>query len=312
MRASLAELEAVAAVARHGGFRAAARELGASSSALSHAVAALEERLAARLFNRTTRSVSLTAAGELFVTEIVPALRSIERAMDEVGAHANEPSGRLLINTSPGAAHMMLHPIILEYARRYPRVTVEVVTESALVDITGAGFDAGARLADAIPPDMIAVPIFPRLRMIVVGAPSYLTGRPLPSVPADLLEHICVGMRLASGRLYRWEFERRGETMRIDVRSNLILDSTDLILSAALEGAGLAHIEEGRARPHIAAGRLVQLLDEWTPPFPGLSLYFAGRRHIPRKLQALVDLIRERASPGGRSSGATNHFHESL
>ncbi len=293
MMPSVAEMEAVLAVARHGGFRAAARDLCLSSSALSHAVAVLEERLAVRLFNRTTRSVILTTAGEQFVAGIAPALQAIAQIVDDLGANASEPSGTLRINTSPGAARMMLQPIILEYGRRYPQVTVEVVTESALVDITGQGFDAGARLADAIPPDMIAVPIFPQLRMIVVGAPAYLSGRRAPIVPADLLDHRCIGMRLSSGRLYRWEFERHGEAMLIDAPGNLILDATDLILDAAVDGAGLAYVEERGALLHITAGRLVPLLDEWTPPFAGLSLYFAGRRHIPRKLQALIDLIRE-------------------
>jgi DNA-binding transcriptional LysR family regulator len=294
MKASLAELEAVVAVARHGGFRPAARELGVSSSALSHSVAALEERLAVRLFNRTTRSVSLTSAGEHFVAEISQALRSIEHAVDEVGARASEPSGTLRLNMAPGAARLMLQPIILEYARRYPKVTIEVVTESALVDITGAGFDAGARLADAVPPDMVAVAVFPKLRMVIVGTPAYLSSRQLPTSPADLLDHKCIGMRLASGRIYRWEFERRGETILLDVQGNIVLDSTDLILIAALEGAGLAYVEEQGAASYIASGRLIQVLDEWTPPFPGLSLYFAGRRHIPIKLRALIDLIRER------------------
>lgn len=270
-----------------------------SSSALSHSVAALEERLAVRLFNRTTRSVSLTSAGEHFVAEIGEALRLIEHAVDEIGAKASEPSGTLRLNTAPGAARLMLQPIILEYARRYPKVTIEVVTESALVDITGAGFDAGARLADAVPPDMIAIPVFPRLRMVVVGTPAYFKGRTLPTSPADLLDHQCIGMRLASGRIYRWEFERRGETVITDVRGNIIIDSTDLILAAALEGAGLAYVEEQGAAPYIASGRLIQVLDEWTPSFPGLSLYFAGRRHIPVKLRALIDLIRE-------SSGKTD------
>lgn len=272
---------------------------GMSSSALSHSVAALEERLAVRLFNRTTRSVSLTSAGEHFVAEIGEALRLIEHAVDEIGAKASEPSGTLRLNTAPGAARLMLQPIILEYARRYPKVTIEVVTESALVDITGAGFDAGARLADAVPPDMIAIPVFPRLRMVVVGTPAYFKGRTLPTSPADLLDHQCIGMRLASGRIYRWEFERRGETVITDVRGNIIIDSTDLILAAALEGAGLAYVEEQGAAPYIASGRLIQVLDEWTPSFPGLSLYFAGRRHIPVKLRALIDLIRE-------SSGKTD------
>jgi DNA-binding transcriptional LysR family regulator len=146
---------------------------------------------------------------------------------------------------------------------------------------------------------MVAVPIFPSLRMIVVGAPEYLTGRRLPTSPTDLLDHRCVGMRLAGGRVYRWEFERHGEPMVVDVQGNVILDATDLLLTAALEGAGLAYVEEQGAAPYIASGRLVQLLDEWTPSFPGLSLYFAGRRHIPVKLRALIDLIRERPGQAG-------------
>lgn len=296
MTPTLAELEAVAAVARLGGFRPAARELGVSSSALSHAVAALEQRMAVRIFNRTTRSVSLTAAGQQFVADIAPALQLIRDAVETAGAVASEPSGRLRINTSPGAARMMLEPILLEYVRRYPRVILEVVTESALVDITGMGFDAGARLADAIPPDMIAVPIFPEVRMIIVGSPRYMEGRDRPSEPADLLHHTCIGMRMASGRIYRWEFERRAEALVVDIKSNLVLDSTDLILSAAIGGAGLAYVEEQGARAHIASGDLIEFLSEWTPPFPGLSLYFAGRRHIPRKLQALVDVIRENSA----------------
>ncbi len=154
MRASLIELEAVAGVARHGGFRAAARELGMSSSALSHAIAALEERLAVRLFNRTTRSVSLSAAGEQFLSEIAPALQTLEKAIENVGEHSDRPSGRLRLNMAPGAARILLQPLILEYSRRYPDVDIEIVTENALVDVIGKGFDAGIRLTEVISPDI--------------------------------------------------------------------------------------------------------------------------------------------------------------
>ncbi|WP_157220488.1 LysR substrate-binding domain-containing protein [Flavisphingomonas formosensis] len=293
MRASLTELEAVVAVARHRGFRPAARMLGISSSAISHAIAALEERLAVRLFNRTTRSVSLTSAGEELVGQIEPALGAIDAAVEGIGIHASEPNGSLRINMSHGAARLMLDPILLEYGRRYPKVRLEIVTDDALIDITAAGFDAGARLHDAIPPDMVAVPVFRKLRMIVVGSPAYLEGRERPLVPRDLAAHQCVQMRLSSGRLYRWEFERRGHAMALDVPGNLVFDASDLVLSAALAGAGLAYVEEKGARGHVVAGRLIQLLDEWTPPFEGLSLYFPGRRHLPPNLRALVDLIRE-------------------
>lgn len=295
MRASLSELEAVAAVARHGGFRAAARELGMSSSALSHAIAALEERLAVRLFNRTTRSVALSAAGEQFLSEIAPALQTIENAIEHIGEHSSRPSGRLRLNMAPGAARMLLEPLLLEYGRRYPEVELEVVTENALVDVIGKGFDAGVRLAEAISPDMVAIPITRTFRFLVVGSPEYFKGRSKPVMPLDLVRHRCIQMRMANGRLYRWEFERRGEAHVVDVPGNLTLDATDLILEAALSGAGLAYIGEYSLAAHIATGRLVPVLEEWCPAYPGLSLYFSQRRHMPARLRAFIDLIREQA-----------------
>ncbi|MBP1847496.1 DNA-binding transcriptional LysR family regulator [Rhizobium petrolearium] len=293
MRASLIELQAVAAVARHGGFRAAARELGMSSSALSHAIAALEERLSVRFFNRTTRSVALSAAGEQFLLEIAPALRSIENAIEQAGEHSARPSGRLRLNMAPGAARMLLQPLILEYNRRYPEVELEVVTENALVDVIGKGFDAGIRLAESISPDMVAVPIIPTLRSLVVAAPEYFEGRSKPAVPSDLSHHRCIQMRMTSGRLYRWEFERRGEAQMVDVPGNLTLDETGLILDAALSGAGLAYLGEHSVGLHIAAGRLLPVLEDWCPAYPGLHLYYPQGRHMPAKLRAFVDLINE-------------------
>ncbi len=294
-KASLAELEAVAAVARAGGFRAAARELGVSSSALSHAIAALEDRLAVRLFNRTTRSVALTQAGERFVAEIAPALAAIDTAMESIGERSDEISGLLRINTSRGAAQMLLQPLFLDYMRRHPKVQLEIATEDALVDVLGLGFDAGIRLADMVPPDMIAVPILPTVRSVVVGAPDYFIGRDRPAIPADLMRHQCIRSRMGCGVLYRWEFQKRGQAVLIDAPGHLTLDDSSLMLEAALAGAGLAYIGEPSVKEHVAAGRLVMVLEDWTPPYPGLSLYFAGRRHIPARLRALIDLIREQA-----------------
>jgi len=296
MRASLIELEAVAGVARHGGFRAAARELGMSSSALSHAIAALEERLAVRLFNRTTRSVSLSAAGEQFLSEIAPALQTLEKAIENVGEHSDRPSGRLRLNMAPGAARILLQPLILEYSRRYPDVDIEIVTENALVDVIGKGFDAGIRLAEAISPDMVAVPIIPKMRSFVVGSPRYFDGRSKLVVPADLARHVCIQMRMTSGRLYRWEFEKHGETHLIDVSGHLTFDGSDLILEAALAGFGLAYLGEHALAPHIASGDLIPVLEDWSPEYPGLSLYFSQRRHMPAKLRAFIELIRERST----------------
>lgn len=294
-RSSLVELEAVLAVARLGGFRAAARELEMSPSALSHAVAALEERLGVRLFNRTTRSVSLSSAGEQFVKEVAPALAAIRGAMEGVNEHSAQPSGRLRLNTSLGAARMILAPLVLEYMRRYPQVQVELVTEGALVDIVAKGFDAGVRLAEAVPVDMIAVAIHRTIRSIIVASPAYLAGRTRPQSPGDLLEHQCIRARMASGALYSWEFEKHGESQTVDVRGPLTLDEGGLMRQAALGGAGLAYVAENSVADDLAAGRLVQVLDDWTPPYPGLCLYYPGRRLAPASLRAFVDLIREQA-----------------
>jgi DNA-binding transcriptional LysR family regulator len=292
-RASLAELEAVATVARAGGFRAAARELGVSSSALSHAIASLEERLRVRLFNRTTRSVALTAAGEAFVAEVAPALAVIDGALENASEGSSEISGVLRINTSRGAAAMLLQPLFVRYLQRYPRAELEIATEEALIDALGQGFDAGIRLAETVPPDMIAVPILPTIRSVVVGAPAYFVGRKRPVVPADLLRHQCIRSRMGAGKLYRWEFEKRGKTVLIDAPGSLTLDESGLILEAALAGAGLAYVGEPSVAEHVGAGRVEIVLADWTPPYPGLSLYFAGRRHIPARLRARIDLIRE-------------------
>ena len=293
MKASLTELEAIAAVARHGGFRAAARELGMSSSALSHAVAALEERLSVRIFNRTTRSVTLSDAGERFVAEVAPALVAIDRAIENAGLSSGTISGTLRLNMAPGAARILLTPLILEYGRRYPDVEIEIVTDNALVDVIGKGFDAGIRIAEAVPTDMVAIPIIPTLRSLVVGSPAYFSNRPYPLVPGDLLRHRCIRARMASGKLYRWEFERHGQSILVDAPGSLTLDASDLMLSAALEGAGLAYISEASVAGHIAAGNLIAVLEDWSPPYPGLSLYFAQRRQMPARLRALIELIRE-------------------
>lgn len=301
MKASLSELEAIAAVARHGGFRAAARGLGMSSSALSHAVAALEERLSVRIFNRTTRSVTLSDAGERLVAEVAPALAALDRAIENAGMSSGSVSGTLRLNMAPGAARMLLKPLILEYGRRYPEVEIEIVTDNALVDVIGKGFDAGVRLAEAVPTDMVAVPIIPTIRSLVVGSPAYFRQRPRPLVPGDLLQHRCIRARMASGRLYRWEFARHGQSILIDAPGSLILDATDLMLNAALEGAGLAYISEASVADHIVAGNLISVLEDWSSPYSGLSLYFAQRRQMPARLRALIDLIREqnasRAAP---------------
>lgn len=294
-KSGLIELEAVLAVARRGSFRGAATELGMSTSALSNAVAGLESRLGVRLFNRTTRSVVLTAAGTQFLEEILPALAAIDSAIENAGEHLGEPSGLLRLNMAPGAARFVMAPLIRDYLNRYPRMKVEIVGEAALVDVIGKGFDAGIRLRDSVPPDMIAVPLIPEVRLVIVGSPDYLRDRPLPIVPQDLLAHECVGYRMGSGRLYHWEFARGDERLALDVPGRLILDDSGLMLDAALAGMGLAYIAEETAAPHVRAGRLTPLLRDWMPVEPPLCLYYSGRRHVPAKLRLFIDLVRDHA-----------------
>ncbi|MCF7545435.1 LysR family transcriptional regulator [Pseudomonas petrae] len=293
MKTGLTEFEAIVAIARLGSFKAAATELGISTSALSHAVATLETRLCVRLFNRTTRSVSTTDAGEQFIARIGPALVEISSATEAINSHRDRPTGTLRITMAAATARMVLTPVILEFSRRYPEMHVMLVTEGRLVDIIEQGFDAGIRIAEAVPQDMIAVPIGRQQRPVVVGAPAYFQGRSKPLVPEDLLEHHCIRARMASGAIYRWEFERRGEAVTIDVKGSLTLDETTLMIEAALAGVGLTYLTEASVREHIKSGALVTALEDWSPPYPGLCLYFPGRRHVPAGLRALIELIKE-------------------
>ncbi|MBW9089055.1 LysR family transcriptional regulator [Rhizobium wenxiniae] len=292
MRGSLSELESVVAVAARGGFRAAARDLGISPSALSQQIMTLEARLGVRLFNRSTRSVVLSAAGERFVSEITPALAAIRGAIDQVDEHRLEPAGTLRINSSVGAIRMILAPVVIEYMRRFPQVTVEIVTESAFVDINAQGFDAGIRLRETAPPDMVLVPISDSIHPAIVGSPEYFNKQGRPIVPVDLKAHQCIQARMANGGLYSWEFERRGQQFSIAVPGKLTLDDSDLMLRAAREGVGLAYLNDWQVSDDLASGRLQRVLNDWTAPYPGLCLYYPGRRHVPAKLRAFVELIK--------------------
>jgi DNA-binding transcriptional LysR family regulator len=288
----LAELEAVLAVARHRSFRAAANELDVSTSALSHSVAALEARIGVRLFNRTTRSVSLSEAGAQFVDSVAPALSSIRVALEQAGSFRDTPSGTLRINTSVGAAHQAM-PVFIAFLQRYPEMKLDIVTEGRLIDIVVEGFDAGIRLADTVPQDMIAVPFGDKQRFCVVGSPAYFARHAPPRTPADLNRHRCIRTRMPSGAIYQWEFERHGETVRIDGKGALTLDEPGLMLAAARAGLGLTYLTEWTLATDLAAGTLVRVLDDWLPPLDGLCLYYPGRRHVPAGLRALIEMIRE-------------------
>jgi len=210
-----------------------------------------------------------------------------------LNTHRGTPSGTLRINTPAGAAHMAFTPIVLEYVRRYPDVNVDIVTEARMVDIVASGFDAGIRIGELVPKDMIAVPMGPELHMTVVGSPAYFVKHPRPRQPLDLMSHTCIRYRLPGGRLYHWEFERGEEALNLDVPGTLTLDESTLIREAALAGVGLAILTDWFLKDDLAAGRLVSVLDEWMPRFPGISLYYPANRHVPTALRLLIDLIHE-------------------
>lgn len=298
-RVALNDLEAVLAVARRGSFRAAAIDLDMSTTALSHAIARLEANLGVRLFNRTTRSVSLSNAGRQFVEKVGPAVGDIHGAMEAVRSQRETPSGLLRINAAPTAARQIISPLVLEFLRRYPEMQVDIVTEGRLVDVVAAGFDLGVRVADLVPTDMIALSLGRPQRSAVVASPDYFAQRPMPLVPTDLLGHDCIRVRLPNGALFRWRFQRDGETAQIDVPGRLILDEASLARTAALDGAGIGFFMEQDVLHDIAAGRLLRLLDDWTPATPGFCLYYPGRRNPSAGLQAFLALAREVA---GRTS----------
>jgi DNA-binding transcriptional LysR family regulator len=294
-RTGLTELSAVTAVAAHRSFRGAAAELGMSPSALSHAVAALEQRMGVRLFHRTTRSVSLTEAGEQFLARVSPALREISAAMEDANLHRETPAGTLRINASEGAALELMKPVAYAFLARYPDMKLDIVTEGRLVDIVAEGFDAGVRVLDMVPQDMIAVPCSRPVRFAVVASPGYFskTKKRRPKAPDDLLAHECIRARYSSGGVYKWDFEKRGERIEIDVKGALTLDNHHLMLDAALNGVGLAWLSEWAVAEHVASGRLVRVLEDWSPPGPRLCLYYPGHRHVPAGLRAFIDVIRE-------------------
>ncbi|MBB5753911.1 LysR family transcriptional regulator [Prosthecomicrobium pneumaticum] len=296
IRPTLADLDAVMAIARRGSFRAAAIELGLSATALSQAIGRLETGLGVRLFNRTTRSVSLTEAGRLFVAEVGPALGDVHGALERVTAQRATPSGRLRINAAPFAAREIMAPLVLPFLRRYPDVHVDLVTEGRLVDIVAEGFDLGVRVAHLVPSDMIAVSLGRPQRHAVVAAPAYLAAHGAPAVPADLPAHRAVAVRLPNGALYRWRFEKAGETLSIEVRGPITLDEGTVARAAVLDGVGIGYFFEQEVDADIAAGRLVRLLEDWTPPFPGLCLYYPGRRNPSAALRAFVTMAQALAA----------------
>lgn len=292
VQGSLTELDAVLMVARRGKFRTAALELGVSTTALSNAIGKLERTLGVRLFNRTTRSVSLTEAGRQFVAQVAPAMRDIHEAMEIARSQQVAPSGTLRINAFPTAAREIFSWLVLPFLRVHPQVHIDIVTEGRLVDIVEGGFDFGVRSTDFVPVDMIALPLGGARRNVVVGTPSYLKARGTPMSPQDLAQHSCLRVRLPNGAIYRWPFEKDGQSVNIDVEGALTLDEASLARTAALASVGLTLAMESDVRDDIEAGRLVRVLEDWTPTLSPLSLYYPSRRNPTAAFKAFVDFAR--------------------
>jgi len=298
MDANLKVLEAVLAIARRGSFRAAALDLNLSTTALSHMIARLEESLGVRLFNRTTRSVSLSDAGRDFVERVTPALAEIRIAMEGVRAQQARPSGLLRINASVQAGRELM-PVVLAFLRRYPDMEIDLVTEGRLVDIVAEGFDLGVRPTALVPRDMIALPLGRPQRYAVVASPAWLANHATPTNPAELPVNECIRIRLPNGGLFRWQFEKDGETVQIDAKGRLTLDDPETARSAVLDGIGIGFFIEQDVAEDIETGRLIRLLQDWTPPRQGFSLYYPGRRNPSAGFAAFLAMVREAANRRG-------------
>ncbi len=288
-RGTLNDLLAFAAVARERSFTRAAAVLGMSPSALSHAMRGLEERLGVRLLARTTRSVAPTEAGERLLQSLNPALSDIEGGLDALAEWRDNPSGTVRITTFAYAARMVLVPKLPAFLLAHPDINVEVIIQDGLTDIVAAGFDAGIRLGETVAKDMIAVRVGPELRTVVVGTPSYFARIPPPDTPYDLERHACIGYRLTtSGGLLPWEFEKDGKEIKIRTSGPLIVNDGELPAAAVRAGVGLGYMMEHDVADEIASGALVQVLNDWCPPFPGFHLYHPSRRQSPPALRALI------------------------
>ena len=291
-RPTLADLDAFAAIAAHRSFRKAADGLGLSPSSLSHTMRALEARVGVRLLHRTTRSVSPTEAGAALLERLRPVLHDLDLALDAVGGLGGPPSGTVRINADEAAARLLLRSAVPTFLARFPGVALDLVTDGRFVDIVAEGFDAGVRLGEAVPRDMVAVRFGGDARFVAVASPAYLARHGVPRTPEDLRDHACIRVRLPSRKPYRWEFARNGREISVEVPGPLTLDHPGLMAEAAAAGLGIAYLAERWAAPLVATGTLVPLLDDWCPPIPGLFLYYPGHRHVPAGLRAFIDVLK--------------------
>jgi len=293
-------VEAFLCVARHRSFRRAAAELGVTPSAISQAVRVLEERIGAVLFIRTTRSVGLTEAGEQFLSRAKPAFEELVAASDVARGLGQRPSGLLRLSVPRAVVPLLLDPLIASFHQAYPEVEVEIAASSELVDLATEGFDAGIRLGQFIEADMVAVPLTPPLRFVVVGSPAYFAARSRPEHTDDLRQHACLRWRKSSGALALWSFNNGGNAIEIAVSGPFIAHDFPTMLGAAMEGIGLAQLPEPMVAEGLRAGKLAEVLKPLAPVIPGVFLYYPSRRQVMPKLRAFIDHVKSRQAEQGK------------
>jgi DNA-binding transcriptional LysR family regulator len=295
-RENFNDILAFLAVAQERSFTRAAAKLGISQSALSHTITGLEARLGLRLLTRTTRSVSPTEAGERLLLTVGHRFEEIETELQALSELREKPAGTIRITATDYAADTILWPKLAKFLREYPDIKIEIIIDYGLTDIVAQRYDAGVRSGEQVAKDMIAVRIGPDMRMAVVGAPSYFAHRSQPKKPHDLNDHSCINLRLPThGGLYAWEFEKDGRELKVRVEGQLVFNGTFQMLNAALAGFGLAYVPEDLAQPHVAKGRLKQVLEAWCPLFSGYHLYYPSRRQSSTAFALLVDALRYRS-----------------
>lgn len=290
---SLNDLEAFREVAHQRSFSKAADYLGVSRSALSHVIKGLEAYLGSQLLRRTTRSVSLTSAGEHLFLGLTPILNDLDRLLFETGHDKEHLFGEVRINGSESAIAYLLEHIVPKFREHYPSIKLDLVSDGELSDITKDGFDVGIRLGESLLKDMIAIPLGPKVRFIVVASPQYLNQYPTPIIPIELNQHHCIRQRLPSGKRYHWEFFKNGQSVSVDVPGDISLDNNNLMVNAAIQGMGIAFIPEHYAKEQIASGNLIEILEDWCPEETGFHIYFPRYRHMSKSLRAFVDVVKE-------------------
>lgn len=288
----LGEYATFLTVARKKSFRRAAIERGVAASAVSHTVRSLEERVGVRLFHRTTRSVSLTDAGERFFAELEPAFTQIEKALEALNRFRETPFGTVKLNVPTSIAPLLLDGVMGPLLAHNPGLKLDIVATDKLVDIVADGYDAGFRFSERLSQDVVAVRTKLRLRFAVVASPAYLKGRVKPKMPEDLRAHDCIRYRFPSGALFNWQFARDGKEVEVEVNGSITLDDQALMVHAALQGCGLAYVWDNHVREHLKSGALVRCLADWCPVEDGLFLYYPSRRHVSLGLRALIELLK--------------------